>query len=112
MPVDSVSDTKVRTVLAELRPRLEALYGDRLVKMVLYGSHARGDARRWSDIDVLVVLHGPVEHSEEVFRTGEMTSRLCLEHNVVLQRLFMDETRFLGGDGALLRNIRREGIEV
>jgi len=31
-------------------------YGDRLVKLLLYGSQARGDARPWSDVDVLAVL--------------------------------------------------------
>jgi len=47
-------------ILAELRSRFEALYGVRLIHMVLYGSPARGDAHADSDIDVLVVLQGPV----------------------------------------------------
>ena len=54
------TDEKLRTILAELRGEFEALYGDRLVKMVLYSSRARGDAEHYSDIDVLVVLKGPV----------------------------------------------------
>jgi predicted nucleotidyltransferase len=43
------------TILAELRRRFEVLYGVRLVKMMLFGSQARGDAEPGSDIDVLVV---------------------------------------------------------
>ena len=61
----------VRSIIKELRHQLEALYGARLVRMVLYGSQARGDAERSSDIDVLVVLQGPVSPGEEIARTSE-----------------------------------------
>lgn len=47
---------KLRTILAELRRQFEALYGERLAQMKLFGSQARGDAVEGSDIDVLVVL--------------------------------------------------------
>jgi predicted nucleotidyltransferase len=40
---------KLRTILAELRWRFEALYWERLVQMVLFGSHARGDSELRSD---------------------------------------------------------------
>jgi len=52
-------DQRLTEILKELRSHLEALYGNRLVKTVVYGSQARGDARPWSDIDVAVVLKGP-----------------------------------------------------
>ena len=48
-------DNKVTAILSELRRRFEVLYGERLVRMVLFGSQARGDAQPESDIDVLVV---------------------------------------------------------
>jgi predicted nucleotidyltransferase len=35
---------------------LYALYGDRLVDVFVFGSHARGDATEESDLDLLVVL--------------------------------------------------------
>jgi predicted nucleotidyltransferase len=102
----------VRTILVELRSHLEALYRDRLVGLVLYGSHARGDADPGSDIDVLVVLKGPVDSDAEGVRTGELIAALSLAHNVVLSCLFMEEERFLHRQGPLLRNIRREGVSV
>ena len=51
---------RLKAILTELRSRLESLYGDRLVKLILYGSQARGDAEPDSDIDVLVVRQGAV----------------------------------------------------
>jgi hypothetical protein len=32
---------RLKTILAELRSRFEALYGDRLVKLILYGARRR-----------------------------------------------------------------------
>ncbi len=48
-------------ILARLKKELEALYGARLQRVLLYGSRARGDHQPDSDYDVLVVLQGPVD---------------------------------------------------
>ena len=78
---------KVQEILVELRRRFEALYGDRLKHMVLYGSQARGDAEPGADIDVLVVLQGPVEPSQEIQRTGDDVWPLSYEHGISLVSL-------------------------
>ncbi len=112
MPVDLASNTKLKTILTELRRQLEDSYGDRLAKMILYGSQARGDARQWSDIDVLVVLKGPVQPSQEISRTGGIISDLCLDHNVDIQCYFMAEDDYRQGEERLVKNVRKEGIEI
>jgi uncharacterized protein len=103
---------KLAAILAELRRHLVALYGPRLVHLVLYGSQARGDAEPGSDIDVLVVLQEPVDAYEEIKRTSEFVAELSLRHDEVVSCIFMDEDRFMHRNGPLLRNIRREGIAV
>ena len=103
---------QVHAILRELRDRFQALYGQRLVSLVLYGSHARGDADPDSDIDVLVVLRGPVSAGEEAERAGDFVAELSLRHSKVICCLFMDEERFLHRQGPLLRNIRKEGVAV
>ncbi len=100
----------VKKLLSELRKKLQALYGDKLAHVVLFGSHARGDADPDSDIDVLVVLQGKVNPGEEIQRTGEIVAGLSLENDAVISCVFMDEYRFLHKNGPLLRNIRKEGI--
>lgn len=102
----------LRTILAELRERLEAVYGTRLIQLVLYGSQARGDSVMGSDIDVLVVLKGPVAVSNEVHRTSRILSDISLKHDAVVSCVFMDEDRFTHRNGPLLRNIRREGVAI
>ncbi len=103
---------EIREILAELKQRFQELYGDRLVKMLLYGSHARGDARAGSDIDVLVVLRGLVSFEEEIARTSDITADLSLEHNVVLSRFFVSEELFAAGQSHLASIARREGVPL
>lgn len=43
-------------VLSKFRAALDALYGDRIERVVLFGSRARGDALPDSDYDVAVFL--------------------------------------------------------
>lgn len=47
-------------VLNRIRNNLAGLYGNRYQGLVLYGSEARGDAGTTSDIDLLVLLDGPI----------------------------------------------------
>ena len=47
-------------LLARVKARLQAIYGDRLGGGVLYGSEAQGEAAPDSDIDILILLTGPV----------------------------------------------------
>jgi uncharacterized protein len=103
---------KLKIILAELRRQFEALYGERLVQMILFGSQARGDAEPGSDIDVLVVLKDPVQPGEEIDRTIDIVAELSLQHNEVISCVFIGEDRFRHRHGPLLRNVRREGIRI
>ena len=65
----------VQAALGEARAALERLYGDRLVKVILYGSHARGEAHEESDVDVLFVLQGDfvfVMRKDQVFAAADL----------------------------------------
>ncbi len=103
---------KIKAILEELKFRFERLYGERLVQMVLYGSQARGDAKFGSDIDVLVVLKGPVNIGEEVKKTSYIRAELSLENDEVISCVFMDENEFNHRLSPLLRNIRKEGMAI
>jgi len=99
-------------ILPGLRRRFEELYGGRLVKLVLYGSQARGEAHKYSDIDILVVLKGPVHPGQEIERTGESVSGLSLEYDAVIQCLFLDEEQYAAAESPLVENVAREGVEI
>lgn len=103
---------KVRQVLNELQRGLRILYGSRLVHVILFGSQARGDAGPGSDIDVLVVLKGPVDPNQELPLVSPLASRLSLEHEVVICCVYLSEEEFQNERSPLLLNVRREGVIV
>ena len=103
---------RIHPILMELRTGLEQLYDDRLVGVIVFGSQARGDATSESDIDVLVVLRPPVDPSAERTRTIDLIARLCLEHNVVIGCIFVDEPRYYRKSGPFLRNVWHEGLTL
>lgn len=103
---------RIQPILTELRQRLEALYGPRLVKMILYGSHARGEAEPGSDIDVLLVLQGRVEPGKEIARTSDIRLELSLAHNTVVSCAYVSQHRYVSEQSPFLLNVRREGVAI
>jgi uncharacterized protein len=98
------------SMLASLRDYFQQEYGDRLDRLILFGSQARGDATSTSDIDILIVLQDPVNTSDELRRTSQFIAQFCLQHNLLVSRLFLPQSRFEHENSPLLRNIRQEGI--
>jgi predicted nucleotidyltransferase len=101
---------KIEAVIAEARRMLDREYGDRLVRVVLFGSHARGDAEPGSDVDLLVVLRGEVSATTEVSRLSGQLAELSLRHDIVVSCAFVSEERYRSEQSPFLLNVRREGI--
>lgn len=104
----TLRDEILRAYGAGLR---EAL-GDALDVVILYGSHARGEAHDDSDIDVLCVMRRPFDYGEMIARTSVLTARLSLEYDVVLSRAFATRDDYEMRQLPFLMNIRREGVAV
>jgi len=103
---------KVQNIMLEMQQALKDIYGERIVRIMLFGSHARGDAEPGSDIDALIVLKGAVKPGEEIARTGGIASELSLKHDVVISCTFVSAARYETEQSPLLINVRREGVAV
>jgi uncharacterized protein len=104
---------ELQAILSELKARLTELYGERLEKLILFGSQARGDAEPDSDIDVLVVLKGEVDDSKDIHeRKLDIIVDLSQRYNTLVCVTEMSSDRFHTRKSPLLINVRREGIQI
>lgn len=102
----------IQPILHAARQQLEETYGDRLVRIVLYGSRARGDAHPESDVDMLVVLRGPIALYDETKRLVLLALDLYdrYGHNVSFQPF--SEADYRRADSSFMRNVQTEGLDV
>ena len=59
-------------ILKHLRAALDEMYGERIERVILFGSRARGDARDDSDYDVAVFLRNITDRFAEMDRLADL----------------------------------------
>ena len=88
----------VRRIVAEAKP----------VKVILFGSRARGTARSGSDVDLLVIERAPVSEHQEAARLR----RLLRDFRIPVDIVVLSETfaeRYADIPGTVLYPALREG---
>jgi predicted nucleotidyltransferase len=98
-------------ILRRFRAALDTLYGDRIERVLLFGSRARGDAEDDSDYDVAVFLKGLADRWQEVDRIVPVVTDILYEDGAFIHAMpyragsYEDRT-------PLMREIRRDGIDL
>ena len=114
-PLDQVSSLtdNERAALADYLARLREICGNRVVRVVLFGSKARGDSGPESDIDLFVVLQGEINSLKKAL--VDLSYEISLNHDVVLSDLVVGAQRYrwMSEHGEpMLIEVEREGIEL
>ncbi len=98
-------------VLRELTGILRERYGERIKRIFLFGSRARGDHDEGSDYDVMVLVDGKTPEMEaEIFRLSceiDLRRNTCLSVFVEEQAVFEDREY-----EPMYINVRREGVAL
>ncbi len=103
-----------RAGLTTFVERLRQRYGDELLRVVLFGSKARGDFDAESDVDVLVVLRER-DHWKLLHEITDLTSQLLLESGVNISALVCDGARYqwwAAHRAPIYNSIQRDGVEL
>jgi len=87
--------------------------GDKLHKVILYGSYARGDYDDESDIDIMVLADITMEETNEAYKKiYDLLPDLCLEYGVVVSIQVTSSAMFyafLNASG-FYKNVQKDGM--
>jgi predicted nucleotidyltransferase len=98
-------------VLRRFRAAVLDIYGNRVQRMVLYGSRARGEARPDSDYDIAVFINDLGAFSDELVRLADVETEILFETGAVVNAMPYPAGTY-GDRTSLMREIRREGIDL
>ena len=103
---------QVGQALQELKLALDDIYGNRLQGVYLYGSYARHEATGHSDIDVMIVLDGPVKTGLEISRINPLVSSICLQNDLLISTFPVSADSFQNDQSPFLLNVRKEAVPL
>jgi predicted nucleotidyltransferase len=104
-------ENTIDPVLSRFRAALDRAYGNRIERVMLFGSRARGDARPESDYDVAVFIRDLNDFWQEAGRIAEIETDILYDTGAVINAVplqagsYEERTGFMG-------ELRREGIDL
>ena len=103
--------------MATILPDIEKVVGrfiklvskeKRLLTVFVYGSHAKGSAGKWSDIDLAVVSN---DFEEDLFEERIRLMKLAQEIDERIEPVPFRPEDFIGAD-PLVNEIRKSGVQI
>jgi predicted nucleotidyltransferase len=110
-------DASVLDALYRFARALNQTYDDRVRRLVVFGSRARGEAASDSDVDVAVVLDRMAgRRYDERMRMTDLAYEILLDTGLRIQAWPISRAEWDGGEPhpnpTLLGNIRRDAVEI
>jgi predicted nucleotidyltransferase len=104
---------EISALSQEFVSKVSQLYGNRLSKVILFGSYARGEQHEESDVDYLVVLNDDeIKSYHEIDNLSPLTSDLGLKYGFWISAIPYTNKKLYFGNTPLGFNVIQEGIEL
>ncbi len=94
---------------------LRKIYGDHIQQIILYGSYARGDFTKDSDVDIMILVDLP---EDQIDRYADYVSEVGFDYNVDYDVWFMpivkniDHFKYWSQVYPFYSNIEKEGVTL
>ena len=103
------------SITDELSRNTQSIMGDRLRKIILYGSYARDDYNDYSDLDIMVLADvDEIEYKILERKIDRIASDIGFEHDLIVSILLNNEDLFMSRlpISPFYRNVLSEGVEI
>ncbi len=98
-------------ILIKYRAALTEMYGDRIERVVLFGSRARGDAKEDSDYDVALFLKDLEDSWHEIRRLVDIQIAMLEETDADIHTMPFRSGQWRDRT-PLMHEIRKDGIDL
>jgi predicted nucleotidyltransferase len=98
-------------ILVRFRTAVTEMFGDRVERVVLYGSRARGDYRQDSDYDVALFLRDMPDRAAEMGRLAEVETDILYDTGHVINALPFPAGAYQERTG-FMHEVRRDGLDL
>ncbi len=107
--------SELNIIVHEVAKIYQQVYAENLVKVLLYGSYARGNYTSESDVDIVAIVRGNRENLQKQLKAiWDISSDLELEYGTIISPTVIpfEEFEKYKDDIPYYRNIQQEGIEI
>ena len=108
-----LENENLKRILSSALINLKEIFGDALKSMILYGSYARGDFDKESDVDIMLLVDMDREKLRQYHEPlARLSSKIDLEYDIVSSFAMVPYQEFNDYKELLpyYRNVDREGV--
>ena len=105
-------DPKIKRLVDRVKAHLHEMYGEGIRRVILYGSHARGEATKDSDVDVLVLVDQSLSPCEVRDSLNDLLYDMLMEEGELVSVIVLLEDFFEDHNLPFMLNVREEGVTI